>query len=184
MPTEEAPTLAHRIGASVHLSPLLQKARRLGVRDAHDLETIALARGLHYFGLPENSTKSNPLPDLTHCPQFSHEELAIALINPAAPYSLTRIRMAAAIMAADGVSAAQIVRLARQERCASVVVHIARCGNTVEPENPFWISLLRALPDAPTAKPDVLPHISRFVAFSGINRNGRQNTMQWIRPTT
>ncbi len=114
--------------------------------------------------------------------RFTDEELAVALINPAAPYSLTRIRMAAAIMAAAGVSAEKIIWLARQERCESVVGHIARCGNAVEPENPFWKALLRELPAKPPSNPDALPHISRFVAFSGINRSGRQHTMQWIRP--
>lgn len=114
---------------------------------------------------------------------FTNEELVIALINPAAPYSLTRLRMAAAIIGADGVSPEKIIRLARQERCESVVTHIARCGNTVEPDNPFWQTLLENLPNTPHPNPDVLPHISRFVAFSGITRNGRENSMQWIRPT-
>lgn len=179
------PTLAQRIGTSTHLSPLLQKARRLGAHDPRDLESIALARGLRYFGRPGNPQDKGrepcaiPAMDLS---LFTNEELAIALINPAAPYSLTRIRMAAAVMAADGVSAVEITRLARQERCQSVVRHIARCGNTVEPENPFWQSLLQNLPDTPPVSPDILPHISRFVALSGITRNGRQNTMQWIRP--
>jgi len=181
----KASSLAHRIGVSGHLSPLLQRARRLGAGDVRDLEHIALGRGLRYFGFPENhqdTSLDRPALPAGDRSQFSDEELVIALINPAAPYSLTRIRMAAALMAADGISAAKIIRLARQERCESVVRHIARCGNTVEPKNPFWQTLLRNLPDAPPAKPDVLPHISRFVAFSGINRNGRQDTMQWIRP--
>lgn len=181
----ETMTLAHRIGVSVHLSPLLQKARKLGVRDSRDLESIALSRGLRYFGLPGNPQSEGGVDSALAAADrslFTDEELAIALINPAAPYSLTRIRMAAAIIAAEGVSAVQIVRLARQERCESVVGYIARCGNTVEPENPFWQSLLRNLPDSPSMEVDVLPHISRFVAFSGINRNGKQNSMRWIRP--
>jgi hypothetical protein len=181
----EVPSLAHRIGASAHLSPLLQKARRLGVLDPRDLESIALARGLRYFGHPGNQpdegSQHRAIPARDHS-LFTDEELALALINPAAPYSLTRIRMAAALLAADGISAATIIRLARQERCESVVRHIARCGNTVEPENPFWHTLLQNLPDTPPANPDALPHISRFVALSGITRNGRQNSMQWIRP--
>ena len=44
-------------------------------------------------------------------------------------------------------------------------------------------TLLENLPDTPPANPDILPHISRFVALSGITRNGMRNTMQWIRPT-
>lgn len=180
------PTLAQRLGTSTHLSPLLQKARRLGAHDSRDLESIALARGLRYFGRPgspqDGKREQSPIPALDHS-LFTNEELAIALINPAAPYSLTRIRMAAAVMAAEGVSPDEIILLAGRERCESIVRHIARCGNTVEPENPFWKTLLENLPDTPPASPDILPHISRFVALSGITRNGMRNTMQWIRPT-
>lgn len=179
------PTLAQRIGTSTHLSPLLQKARSLGASDPRDLEAIALSRGLIYFGSPGSPQGEGRvqgiIPAMNHS-LFTNEELAIALINPAAPYSLTRIRMAAAVIAAEGVSAEKIVLLSRRERCESIVKHIAQCGNTVEPENPFWRSLLKNLPDTPPTRPDILPHISRFVAFSGITRNGRQNTMQWIRP--
>lgn len=60
------PTLAQRIGTSTHLSPLLQKARSLGVNDSRDLESIAIARGLRYFGLPDNpkdeSTENRKIP--------------------------------------------------------------------------------------------------------------------------
>ena len=41
MPTS---TLAYRLGTTTHLSPLPQKARRLGVRAPEDLERIALER--------------------------------------------------------------------------------------------------------------------------------------------
>lgn len=178
--------LAHRMGTSAHLSPLLRKARRLGVRDARDLESLAIKRGLSYFGSPgkerdEVSKQSTMSAENTSF--FTNEELAIALINPAAPYSLNRIRMAGALMAEEGISAAQIIRLARMERCEAIVRHIAMCGAKVEPTNPLWKFLLDNLPERPPTNPDVLPHISRFVAMSGITRYGRQNTMQWIRPT-
>lgn len=178
--------LAHKMGTTAHLSPLLQKAQRLGVRDPRDLESIALKRGLRYFGLPgnqEDEASKKPTMGAEDASLFTNEELAIALINPAAPYSLNRIRMAGALMAEEGISAVQIVRLARLERCEITVRHIAKCGATVEPMNPFWQSLLKHLPTETPANPDVLPHISRFVAMSGITRNGRQSTMQWIRPT-
>ena len=174
------------MGTSAHLSPLLRKAWRLGIRSAKDLETIALARGLRYFATPgvvHGGLAQRPATPAVDPARLSNEELAIALANPAAPYSLKRIRMAAAIMAADGVSAETIVRLACQERCESIVAHIARCGSQVEPSTPSWQSLLEHLPDTPPAKPDILPHISRFVAMAGITRNGRQTTMQWIRPS-
>lgn len=175
---------AHRLGTSAHISPLLLKARRLGATDMQDLEAIAVSRGLTYFG--RNNQPSNPanapIP-AEHQARFSNEELAIALLNPAAPYSMNRIRMAAAVMAGNSISARKITHLARQERCEPIVKYIAECGKIVEPDNPFWQSLLNQLPNQKPANPTPLPHISRFVAMSGINRNGKQTTMQWIRPT-
>jgi len=114
---------------------------------------------------------------------ITNEELAIALINPAAPYSLNRIRMAAAIIAGEGISPSRIIQLARMERCEAIVRHIAMCGAKVEPANPLWKFLTDHLPEGTPPNPDVLPHISRFVAMSGITRHGKQKSMQWIRPT-
>lgn len=179
-------TLAHRLGTSAHISPLLQKAKRLGVRTPEDLECIAVSRGLRYFGSPD------PIPDAhlreTAMPafdpqRFPNEELAIALMSPSLPYSLTRLRMAGALLGANGVTAQKILRLARLERCETIVRHIAQCAAQVEPRNPFWASLLTHLPLSPPAAPDVLPHLTRFIAMSGLDRTGRANLRQWIRPT-
>lgn len=183
----QSPTLAHRMGDSSHLSPLLMKVARLGVREPHDLEIIAMERGLRYFGPSGNMAASSDEAGSIAAKDPSvlpNEELAIALINPAAPYSLMRIRMAAAIMAADGVSAEKLLRLSNQERCNAILRHIAECGAKVEPRNPFWQQLLQGLPEVTSAHPDVLPHITRFVAMTGITRNGPQNIMRWIRPTS
>jgi hypothetical protein len=175
-------SLARRLGTTTHVSPLLQKASRLGVRDAGDLEAVARSRGLRYFGESmHQSDRARPM--LAEDPAlFSNEELAIALINPASPYSFNRIRMAGAVMAAKGVSAETLAHLARQERCEAVVRHIATCGRTAEPSNPLWTSLLDQLPTAPPAATDLLPQLSRFVAMAGLTRQGKQVSMQWVRP--
>ena len=175
-------TLAHRLGTTAHISPLLQKARQLGVRAPEDLERIALTRGLRYFGcvappLEGNDTVPSPQPE-----QFPNEELAIALMSPSLPYSLNRLRMAAAMLGAAGISPGKILRLARMERCETVVCHIAGCGAAVEPDHPLWQTLLRELPVPPPLGPDILPHPSRFVAMSGLDRTGRNMRVQWIRP--
>lgn len=52
----------------------------------------------------------------------------------------------------------------------------------MEPVNPYWAKLLALLPESATPAPDVLPHITRFVAMTGITRRGRETVMQWIRP--
>lgn len=180
------PSLAHHMGTTAHLSPLVQKTKRLGVRTPEDLEHIALARGLRYFGRIEPS--SDELAPKSVMPamdpeQFSNEELAITLMSPSLPYSLNRLRMAAAMLGAHGISAEKILRLARLERCETIVRYITECASHVEPAHPLWQALLHRLPVPPSLAPDVLPHPSRFVAMSGLDRTGRNPHTQWIRPS-
>lgn len=173
-------TLASRMGTTAHLSPLLHKAKHLGMRSPEDLEYLAVSRGLYYFGSVDSSKKIPFAPAPAH---FTNEELAIALLSPALPYSMNRIRMAAALLGGEGISAEKILRLSRLERCEIAVRHITEAAAEVEPLNPFWQTLLAGLPSSPSLAPDILPHLSRFVAMSGIGRTGRSMTRQWVRPT-
>ena len=88
------------------------------------------------------------------------------------------------MLAAQGNSPERLARLAIHDRSEQVVSYIAQCGRQVEPDNDFWDKLLALLPN-PTYQPapDVLPHITRFVAMTGVTRHGKQTIMQWIRPT-
>lgn len=180
-------TLAKRLGTTPHLSSLLMKARRHGLEEPEDLELLAVRRGLRYYDAHGDSSKEPPVLNgigkATDDGGLTSEELAVALLSPSAPYSLQRLRMGAAMLAAEGNRPKTIARLARQERCESVVRHIAQCGCEVEPGNTFWNTLLDLLPlDSPSHSPDVLPHLTRFVAMTGLNRNGKGIFMQWIRP--
>lgn len=179
-------SLARHMGTTAHLSPLVQKTKRLGVRTPEDLEHIAIARGLRYFGqIMARSDEPVWKPQMPAMDPvlFPNEELAMALMSPALPYSLNRLRMAAAMLGADDISAEKILRLARLERCETIVRHIAECASKVEPDHKLWITLLEHLPAAPALSPDILPHPSRFVAMSGFDRFGKNLRMQWIRPS-
>lgn len=153
-----------------------------------DLERLAVRRGLRYYDCFAESSESRQdvgaAPANEDVGDFSNEELALALLSLATPYSLHRLRMGAAMLAAEGNSPEKITRLAQRERCGLLVRHIAQCGQQVEPDNPFWNSLLDHFP-APSkpVDPDVLPHPSRFVAMSGLSRRGKGLVMQWIRPS-
>lgn len=180
-------TLAGRLGTTAHLSALLMKARRLGLADPMDLERLAVSRGLRYYDGHGDSMKGGgSLPTVTEMELESgltNEELAVALLSPSAVYSQQRLRMGAAMLAAEGNRPESIARLALLERCEMVVRHIASCGHEVEPENPFWDRLLDMLPAGQSAPPpDALPHPTRFVAMTGITRNGVGNLKRWIRP--
>src|SRR3954471_9183597 len=94
----QAPTLAQKLGTTTHLSPILQKARRLGL-DGSGLERLAIQRGCDYYAyegldLVREATISRQ--------QLSDEELAIALLNPALPYNPQSLRIGAAMLGAEG----------------------------------------------------------------------------------
>lgn len=186
-PPGESVTLAKRLGTTHHLSPLLMKASRVGLKNPADLEKLAINRGLRYYD-PHGDSMADPIAraESSHSPgehAFSNEELALALLSPAAPYSQHRLRMSAAMLAAEGNKPETIALLARRERSEPIIRHIACCGITAEPENPFWSSLLQMLPQSPAPAKDILPHITRFVAMTGLNRTGKGPFMKWIRPS-
>lgn len=94
----DTPTLATKLGTTTHLSPLLHKARRLGL-DAEGLERLAIQRGCDYYH------NGGPLPPLgVLVEQFSNAELAIALLNPALRYDPQTLRLGAAMLSAEGNS--------------------------------------------------------------------------------
>jgi hypothetical protein len=183
----ESVTLAARLGTTAHLSPLLMKTRRLGLACSRDLERLAVNRGLRYYDSHGDSLKDCPAPSLIPASGsdggLTNEELAIALLSPAAPYSQQRLRIGAAMLAAEGNQPASLAALALRERCGNIVRYIAECGHDVEPGNPFWNELLELLPAGqPAPIPGTLPHPNRFVAMTGITRAGVGNIKQWIRP--
>jgi hypothetical protein len=172
----EEPTLAAKLGTTTHLSPLLTKARRLGL-DAEDLERLAIQRGCDYY---DTGRPFAPLNVSTE--QFSNSELAIALLNPALRYSPQTLRLGAAMLSAQDNEPGKIARLAKWERCESVVRYVAEAGRKFEPLNPFWTELLGLLPLTPPPKSSVVPHPTRFIAMTGITCRGVETVVEWIRP--
>ncbi|MFN0079639.1 MAG: hypothetical protein ACKVY0_24510 [Prosthecobacter sp.] len=181
-------TLARRLGTTTHVSPLLMKARRLGLRVPGDLERLAVQRGCRYYdgagdSMVVREESHAAVAAVNEATLLSNNELAVALLSMGLPHSQHRLRIGAAMLAAEGNSASKLAQLARHERCETVVRHIALCGRQVEPENAFWTELIRLLPDVALPDVDVLPHLTRFVAMTGFTRRGRETIMQWIRPT-
>ena len=172
----ERPTLAAKLGTTTHLSPLLHKARRLGL-DAETLERLAIQRGCDYY--------DNDAPRLSppvSVEQFTNAELALALLNPALRYHPQTLRLGAAMLSADGNSVEEIARLAKMERGEAIVRYVAEAGRKFEPQNPFWTRLLGLLPATPPPKSSVVPHPTRFVALTGLSRRGVETVAEWIRP--
>jgi len=173
---ERVPTLAEKLGTTPHLSPLLMKAKRLGL-GPHELAVLAVQRGcIHY------STGTEPAGELASREQLSDAELAIALLCVSMPYDPHFIRCGAAMLGSENNSPEQIARLAVMERCVSVVRYVAEAGVKFEPDNHFWSDVLRLLPPSSPARPGVLPHPTRFVAMTGFTRKGPGLVVEWQRP--
>jgi hypothetical protein len=171
------PTLAERLGTTTHLSPLLHKARRLGL-GPQELELLAIQRGCDYY---QNDDPLPPPPVTAE--QFSNAELAIALLNPALRYDPQTLRLGAAMLSAEGNLPEEIARLAELERCQALVRYVAEAGRRFEPGNTFWPRLLALLPKSlPPPKSSVVPHPTRFVAMTGFTRRGVEMVVEWIRP--
>src|SRR2546423_5091902 len=127
----ETATLAQKLGTTTHMSALLQKARRLGL-GAAELERLAIQRGCDYYH------NGDRLPPAAVSPEeFSNEELALALLNPALRYHPQTLRLGAAMLSAEGNQPERIARLAKLERAEAIVRYVAVAGKRYEPENPF-----------------------------------------------
>lgn len=170
-------TLAQKLGTTPHISPLLMKARRLGLPTGEHLEALAVARGCRYYG-------GGNLPAAPAIPrnQFSDEELAIALLSIAQPYSPQGVRVGAAVASASHIDPQNLTWLARLERSEAVLRYVAECGVRYERQNPFWPKVLAALPATQPLPSGVLPHPTRFIAMTGITRRGVETVIEWIRP--
>jgi len=157
-------------------SPLLDKVRRLGLTSPLDLERLAVMRGCDYYGR-DLGTRQPPLGEVP----LSNAELAIAIIVPPLGPAAREVRLAAALLGAPDVRADEAAALAVQENCAEIVRHIALCGRRFEPENSFWPALLARLPNV-RVDADRLPHPTRFVEMTGIDRGKVGVFTRWIRP--
>jgi len=174
----EAPTLARKLGTTTHLSALLHKASRLGLRTPRDLETLAVQRGCRHYAQGDE-----PAGELVPRACFSDEELAVALLNVALPYAPRAIRCGAAMLSAPGNEPRRLAWLARLERSEIVLRHVAEAGRKFEPGHAFWPELLALLPATPTMPDGVLLHPTRFIEMTGfLPGRGRGFFTEWQRP--
>lgn len=170
-------TLSRRLGTTTHLSPLLHKARRLGLATPRALQTLAVQRGCDHYRRGDES--ADALPSRA---QFTDEDLAIALLHLEWEWDPQMIRLGAAMLGSQHNDPRRLARLAIMERCEPVVRHVAEAGRQFEPDNDFWTQLLAALPASAPVKSGVLPHPTRFGAMTGLTQRGRETVTEWIRP--
>ncbi len=120
-------------------------------------------------------------------PGITNEELAVGLLSICHPYEPLFIRVASQLLSAPGSNPKTLTRLAAMERCIPILKHIATCGKTTEPENPFWTTILENLPESEHRAPEFpvnAIHISRFRSETGITNpfDPNQPKIVWLRP--
>ena len=173
------PTLAKTLAMTTPVSPLLRKARRLGLRGVEQLMALAIARGCrHYVAtaeLPPNPPSREVLSD---------NELTTLLLIGENAYEPMAIRCAAQLARSEHVNAAELARLAGMEKVERVLTHVAKAGLCHDPAGvAFWQELLARLPALPQRPEPMLPHWSRFVSMPGKQRGGMVPS-EWLVPGT
>lgn len=170
-------TLAATLSMTTPVSPLLRKAKRLGIHGLEDMISLAVARGCtHYARMMPKQHRQ----DLAH--DLSDAELTILLLIGENPYSPAAIRCAGQMARSPHVDVQELARLAVQEKCERVLIHIARAGLLHDPDgHSFWEELTHALPALPEGPEPELPHWSRFMSMPGIQRSGPV-AGRWLTP--
>jgi predicted aldo/keto reductase-like oxidoreductase len=135
---------------------------------------VAVARGARHY---ERSFDPTLPPDN---PTVTNEEIGIALCLGQHAYSLDQLRAAAQLLSSPRIDAAKLVRLAVQERCEPVLLHIANVALKFAPELEPWATLRHQLPPRPVPRTEVLPHWTRLVSHSGVTCDGESRT-DWLR---
>lgn len=174
---EAAQTLGQKLGDVPHVSGLairLSKASGAGNRLPEWLLKVAVERGVGHYR--RNFDPALP-PDN---PAISDEEIGIALCLEQHPYQLDLLRAAAQLLSSHTVNIDRLLRLAVQERCEPMLLHIAEVASKYAPEQEPWATLREKLPSRPVPRTDALPHWTRLVSHSGITRNGLPRT-GWLR---
>ena len=171
------PTLAQTLAITTPVSPLLRKARRLGLRGLDAMIALAVSRGCSHYAAKQGPVSLPPSVD-----SLGDDELTILLLTGENPYEPTAIRCAAQLARSPSIDAARLARLAVMGKCERVLSHIARAGVAHDPDGtPFWQDLLRHLPPTVPKTEPHLPHWTRFVSMPGIQRSGSAPTL-WLVP--
>jgi hypothetical protein len=164
-----APTLAHKLGETLHISPLFRKVVQScgSTERAGDwLLKIAVQRGARHYKRDFDSAL--PPDD----PSLSDEEVGVALCLGHLPDRPVFIRAASQLLSSPKINVHKVARLAAMERCEPVIAYIADAAARYAPGVEPWASLRPMLSRRKTPPEDSLPHWSRFVSMTGVTEKG------------
>jgi len=172
------PSLARKLGEVPHVSGLLRRIERAsgaGERVVDWLLKVAVERGADHY---QREFDPSLPPD---SPAVSDEEIGIALCLGQLPYNLDHLRAAAQLLSSSRVDPARLCRLAIQERCEPVLLHIAQLAERFAPDLQPWVSVRRDLRPRHVPRKDALPHWSRLVRHTGVTAHGGPPRTDWLR---
>jgi hypothetical protein len=172
-----APTLARKLGDTAHVSGLAIRLARLsgaGERLPEWLLKAAVERGATHYR--RDFAPSLP-PDNLAIPD---EEIGIALCLGQHPYKLDNLRGAAQLLSSPRVDAGRLCRLAVQERCEPVLLHIAAIAEHYVPSLEPWAYLRLHLTPRPVPNTEALPHWTRLVSHTGVTAHGGPPRTDWL----
>ena len=172
-----APTLARKLGDTAHVSGLLRRIAQLsgaGERVAEWLFKVAIERGASHYRRDFDPT----LP--ANLPAISDEEIGVALCLGQHQYNLDALRVAAQLLSSPRTDAARLCRLAEQERCEPVLLHIASVAERFAPDLQPWVYLREHLRPRRVPHTEALPHWTRLVSHTGVTANGGADRTDWL----
>ena len=172
-----APTLARHLGDPAHVSGLAIRLARVtgaGKRLSEWLLKTAVQRGAAHY--QRDFDPSLPPDNAT----ISDEEIGVALCLGQHPYHLENLRAAAQLLSSPRVDAARLCRLAVQERCEPVLLHIAAVAERFAPTLEPWACVRQDLRPRPVPRTEALPHWSRLVSHTGVTKLGGPPRTDWL----
>ena len=172
--------LATILGETRPVSPLLRRARSLGAGTLPELLALAVARGCRHYSAATSEVASVRDPGRE---ALSDEELAVLLLTQEHGSDPMAIRCAAQLLSGEHIDGARLAALAIRERCTRALAHIAEAGMAHDEKAPaFWRELRERLGAGVPVPEGGMPHWTRFVALSGVQRHSRRPTSVWLRP--
>ena len=175
----ETVTLARCLGEPTHRSVQQRKLEHRGIRTTEELVALAVRRGCTQY---ENGIEVPAVPQS----ELPNENLAALLLSASQPYNPRLIRAGAQLISDPAVDLKTLLLEAAKERALLPLAYIARCGQKVEPDNPFWDRLVREIEANPRNRkpiaPGLLPHFSRFTLQMGYRSGRKCASTVWLRP--
>lgn len=176
------PTLADRLGMSVHVSALrirlLKLAKKYPAADAKCLEDwlldVANARGARIVTREHEASLNSFVPPARM--EFNDEELIVAICQLQGADRPQLLRLAGQMISRGNIDVVCLIRMAVRERVEPVLNAMAQQALKVAPDHPVWVKLAETFSRVRGVR-DAVVHWTRLA--EAVPVNGRCNAASW-----